>query len=193
MLDNLNHYADYMRNWCVSTDPICAAHLPDPDEDSHLDYYDLDSEAAASWIKSVASLTDDSDHTTKIPISLSGTVQNYATIGSATPSGSVTLDTTWTSSSSYAACTSTSYVQSASNGTMSAANSTMSSTRGSTTKGAITKGATTTGSTTAKTSLAGGSGASASATAASSGAGAAHTVGGGLFGLVLIFLTVLVM
>jgi hypothetical protein len=93
---NLQPYADRMRNWCVDTDPICAAQQP--------------TKSAASWIRSVASLTEtDSSFTTAIPISLSGSVQDYATVGTATPSGSVKLDTTWTSSASFAACTATSY------------------------------------------------------------------------------------
>jgi hypothetical protein len=110
---NLQPYADRMRNWCVDTDPICAAKQPTQHNASdHLSYFNVDSQSAASWIKSVASLTKtDSSFTTTIPISLSGTAQDYATVGTATPSGSVTLDTTWTDSSSFAACTSASYSQ----------------------------------------------------------------------------------
>jgi hypothetical protein len=108
-LANLNQYADIMRDWCVSTDPICAANQTFYTEESHLGYYNVDSQSAASWIKSVASLTSTAPFTTAIPTSLSGTVQDYATLGTATPSGTVTLDTTWTSSASYTACTSTSY------------------------------------------------------------------------------------
>jgi hypothetical protein len=100
-----------MRNWCVDTDPICAAQQPTKhDATDHLNYFNVDSQSAASWIRSVASLTEtDSSFTTAIPISLSGSVQDYATVGTATPSGSVKLDTTWTSSASFAACTATSY------------------------------------------------------------------------------------
>ncbi|KAK5104828.1 hypothetical protein LTR62_003240 [Meristemomyces frigidus] len=109
-LANLDAYAPIMRNWCVSSDPVCAANQTSYNEASHLDYFDIDSGMAASFIKSVASLTEtDTAFTTAIPTSLSGTVQNYATIGTATPSGSVSLDTTWTSSTSYPACTATSY------------------------------------------------------------------------------------
>jgi hypothetical protein len=100
-----------MRNWCVDTDPICAAQQPTKhDATDHLNYFNVDSQSAASWIRSMASLTEtDSSFTTAIPISLSGSVQDYATVGTATPSGSVKLDTTWTSSASFAACTATSY------------------------------------------------------------------------------------
>jgi len=108
---NLQAYADRMRNWCVDTDPICAAKQPTAhDATDHLNYFNVDSQAAASWIKSVASLTDtDSSFTTTVPISQSGTAEDYATVGTATLSGSVKLDTTWTSSISFAACTATSY------------------------------------------------------------------------------------
>ena len=102
-----------MRNWCVDTDPICAAQQPTShNATDHLIYFNVDSQSAASWIKSVASLTNtDSSFTTAIPISLSGSAQDYATVGTATPSGSVKLDTTWTDSTSYAACTAASYSQ----------------------------------------------------------------------------------
>ncbi|KAK4569951.1 hypothetical protein LTR86_002921 [Recurvomyces mirabilis] len=107
---NLQPYANIMRNWCVSSDPICAANQTSYSETSHLSYYNIDSQEAASFIKSVASLTEtDTAFSTAIPTSLSGIVQNYATVGTATPSGSVSTDTTWTSSTSYAACTATSY------------------------------------------------------------------------------------
>ncbi|GAB7326341.1 hypothetical protein MBLNU13_g10381t2 [Cladosporium sp. NU13] len=110
---NLQAYGDRMRNWCVNTDPICAAkQSTSHDATDHLNYFNVDSQAAASWIKSVASLTDtDSSFTTTVPISRSGTAQDYATVPTATPSGSVTLDTTWTSSTSFAACTASSYPQ----------------------------------------------------------------------------------
>jgi hypothetical protein len=75
MLANLDKYASIMRNWCVSTDPICAANQSFSVTADHLSYYDLDSQAAASWIMSVASLTDDSSFTTSIATSMSGTVQ----------------------------------------------------------------------------------------------------------------------
>ncbi|KAK5706957.1 hypothetical protein LTR17_021154, partial [Elasticomyces elasticus] len=64
---------------------------------------------AAAWLKDVASLTATSSFTTAIPTSLSGTVQDYATVGTATPSGSVTIDTTWTETTSVAPCTVLSY------------------------------------------------------------------------------------
>lgn len=102
-----------MRNWCVDTDPICAAkQSTSHDATDHLNYFNVDSQSAASWIKSVASLTHtDSSFTTTVPISRSGTAQDYATVPTATPSGSVTLDTTWTSSTSFSACTASSYSQ----------------------------------------------------------------------------------
>ncbi|KAK6429046.1 hypothetical protein LTR95_014804 [Oleoguttula sp. CCFEE 5521] len=114
MIANLQTYAPIMRNYCVSSDPICAANQSSYNELSHLAYYDLDSQAMASFIKSVASLTSTTALTTAIPTSLSGTVQDYNTIGTATPSGLVKLDTTWTSSPSYPACTAASYTQASS-------------------------------------------------------------------------------
>lgn len=109
-LSNLQPYANIMRNWCDAGDPICAANQTTHDESDHLDYFNVDSQSAASFIRSVASLTQtDTAFSTAIPTSLSGTVQDYATIGTATPSGSVSTDATWTSSTSFAACTATSY------------------------------------------------------------------------------------
>ncbi|KAH8666568.1 Alpha/Beta hydrolase protein [Xylariales sp. PMI_506] len=96
MLAALEAYSDVLRDWCLDTDPVCAYGQTVWYLSSHLDYFDLYSDAAASWIKSVASLTDDSTFTTQIATSISGTVQDYATIGTATPSGSVSQDTTWT-------------------------------------------------------------------------------------------------
>lgn len=109
-LANLAPYASKMRNWCVDSDPICAANQTSYNEGDHLDYFNVDSASAASFIRSVASLTEtDTAFSTAIPTSLSGTVQDYGTIGTATPSGIVSTDATWTSSTSFAACTATSY------------------------------------------------------------------------------------
>jgi hypothetical protein len=196
MLANLNKYADRMRDWCVVTDPICAAHLPNYDEESHLDYYNVDSQAAASWIKSVASLTDDSSFTTVIPTSLSGTAQDYATIGTATPSGSVTLDTTWTDMVSYTACTASSYSQGAPNGTSAMSSSSVSSTTGtaSITKTPVTPAALRQSTGTAGGGAATGTGkANASPTAAGTNAGAVNGVTGGLCAMVAMILAVMFM
>lgn len=128
---NLQAYADRMRNWCVDTDPICAAkQSTSHDATDHLNYFNVDSQAAASWIKFVASLTNsDSSFTTTVPVSRSGTAQDYATVPTATPSGSVTLDTTWTSSASFAACTASSYSQRATSpGNATSSSSTLSDT-----------------------------------------------------------------
>lgn len=94
MLAALDKYSGILRDWCLQTDPICADNQPDSVLAAHLGYYDRSSNDAASWMKSVASLTDNSDHATVIPISISGSAQDYATIGTATPSGSVTLYST---------------------------------------------------------------------------------------------------
>ncbi|KAK5715087.1 hypothetical protein LTR15_010503 [Elasticomyces elasticus] len=102
-------WTNITRDWCVSTDPICAANQTFSLVSTHLGYYNDYSDEAAAWLKEVASLTATSSFTTAIPTSLSGTVQDYATVGTATPSGSVTLDTTWTETTSVAPCTALSY------------------------------------------------------------------------------------
>ncbi|KAK3657429.1 hypothetical protein LTR22_009295 [Elasticomyces elasticus] len=102
-------WANITRDWCLSTDPICAANQTFSLVSSHLGYYNVYSDEAAAWLKEVASLTATASFTTAIPTSLSGTVQDYATVGTATPSGSVTLDTTWTETTSVAPCTALSY------------------------------------------------------------------------------------
>ncbi|KAK3066299.1 hypothetical protein LTR53_017412, partial [Teratosphaeriaceae sp. CCFEE 6253] len=105
----LTAWTDITRDWCVSTDPICAANQTFYEVSTHLGYYNVYSEAAASWLKEVASLTATSSFTTAIPTSLSGTIQDYATVNTATPSGSVRMDTTWTDTTSIAPCTALSY------------------------------------------------------------------------------------
>lgn len=70
---NLQAYAGRMRNSGVDTDPICAAkQSASHNATDHLNYFNVDSQAAASWIKSVTSLTiTDSSFTITVPISLS--------------------------------------------------------------------------------------------------------------------------
>lgn len=112
-LAHLERYAPIMRSWCTIDDLICAANQSTYDEASHLDYFNLYSDEAASFIRSVASLSQSSSFTSAIPVtSLSGTVQDYATVGTTTPTGTVTswsstvipcYATTVTSSSSLAA------------------------------------------------------------------------------------------
>ncbi|KAH7370206.1 Alpha/Beta hydrolase protein [Rhexocercosporidium sp. MPI-PUGE-AT-0058] len=106
-LSALESYTNILRDWCVSTDPICSPKQPNAQVAAHLGYYNTYASSAASWIKSVASLTDDSTFVTAIPTRVSGTVQDYSTVGTATPSGTVTLDTTWTLSTSVTPCTDT--------------------------------------------------------------------------------------
>ncbi|TKA75468.1 hypothetical protein B0A55_04580 [Friedmanniomyces simplex] len=105
----LEAWTNITRDWCVSTDPICAANQTFSEITTHLGYYNVYSDAAASWLKSIASLTGTSSFSTAVPTSLSGTIQNYATVPTATPSGTVTLDTTWTSTTSITPCTALSY------------------------------------------------------------------------------------
>ncbi|OQN99369.1 hypothetical protein B0A48_14346 [Cryoendolithus antarcticus] len=200
MIANLQTYAPIMRNYCVSSDPICAANQSSYNELSHLAYYDLDSKAMASFIQSVASLTSTTAIITAIPTSLSGTVQDYNTIGTATPSGLVKLDTTWTSSTSYPACTAASYTQASSTAD---ATTTATSSGSSTASGSITAFVASAFPLTASSSssAAGASGASASgtsaaasssATSASSGATNLATTGvGSLVGLLSLVVLVL--
>ncbi|KEF61439.1 uncharacterized protein A1O9_03005 [Exophiala aquamarina CBS 119918] len=94
MLTGLDAYAGIMRDWCLEPDPICAGNKSDALVSTHLGYYDVYSGEAAAWIKSVASLTDNSDFQTVIPTSISGTVQDYATVGNFTPSGTVSTSAT---------------------------------------------------------------------------------------------------
>jgi hypothetical protein len=126
-LSGLDAYADILRDWCLADDPICAANQPDPLIAAHLDYFNLYTDAAASWIKSIASLTDDSNFVTAIPTSISGTVQDYATVGTATPSGTVIIDTTWTEYTSVVSCTGASTVSQTANSTAASSSSVSSS------------------------------------------------------------------
>lgn len=83
-------YTDITHDWCVSTDPICAADSSFSNVSTHLGYYDVYAQEAAAWIRAVASITADSTFHTVIPTHVSGTVQDYSTVGTATPSGTVT-------------------------------------------------------------------------------------------------------
>ncbi|KAK6368242.1 hypothetical protein LTS17_009983 [Exophiala oligosperma] len=98
MLTALDKYTAVTRDWCLQTDPICAANQTDSLVSTHLGYYNMYSDEAAAWIKSVAGLVDNSDFTTAIPTYVSGTVQDYSTVGTATPSGSVSTVATTTPS-----------------------------------------------------------------------------------------------
>jgi hypothetical protein len=95
-LSRIADYTNIMRDWCVSTDPICAANQTFSNVSTHLGYYNSHAQEAAVWIKSVVSMTSDSKFQTVIPISVSGTVQDYSTVGTATPSGTVTAAATTT-------------------------------------------------------------------------------------------------
>jgi hypothetical protein len=92
-LSAITAYTDITRDWCVSTDPICAANQTFSDVSTHLGYYDVYAQEAAAWIKGVASITADSNFHTVIPTHVSGTVEDYSTVGTATPSGTVTTAT----------------------------------------------------------------------------------------------------
>ncbi|KAK1812149.1 hypothetical protein LTR12_013482 [Friedmanniomyces endolithicus] len=105
----LDAWTNITRDWCVQTDPICGANQTYYNVETHLGYYSLYSNAAASWLKSIASLTATSAFTTAVPTSLSGTIQDYATVPTNTPSGTVTLDTTWTDTTYITPCTALSY------------------------------------------------------------------------------------
>ncbi|OAL34298.1 hypothetical protein AYO20_06351 [Fonsecaea nubica] len=115
MLTALDAYAAITRDWCLDSmlhrcnhvfvltffgtqvDPICANNS-NGIVASHLGYYNVYSDEAAAWIKSVASITDNSDFTTSIATYVSGTAQDYATVGTGTPSGVVTLASVTTES-----------------------------------------------------------------------------------------------
>lgn len=88
-LSGIAAYTNITRDWCLSTDPICAANQAVSYVSTHLGYYNVYAQEAAAWIKSIVSMTADSKFQTVIPISVSGTAQDYSTIGTATPSGTV--------------------------------------------------------------------------------------------------------
>lgn len=98
-LTNIAAYADIMRDWCLSPDPICAANQTYSNVNVHLGYYNSTTgyvPEMVSFIRSVASLKTDSNFRTAIPTYVSGTVQDYKTVGTATPSGTVKTAATTT-------------------------------------------------------------------------------------------------
>ncbi|KXJ97300.1 Alpha/Beta hydrolase protein [Microdochium bolleyi] len=96
----LDGWADILRDECIETDPICGnkkltdgAVLGD-----HLNYFDRLNGNFASWVQKMAKLDTGGTFVTAIPTSISGTVQDYATIPSGTPTGGVTMSPDWTKS-----------------------------------------------------------------------------------------------
>lgn len=105
----LDNWADILRDECIETDPICGnkslkqgAILAD-----HLSYFERLTGDFASWVQKKAKLDTGSDFVTAIPTSVSGTVQDYATIGTETPSGGVTMSPDWTKATEVTAVAST--------------------------------------------------------------------------------------
>jgi len=105
----LDNWADILRDECIETDPICGsktikqgAVLAD-----HLSYFERLTGDFASWVQKKAKLDTGSDFVTAIPTSISGTVQDYATIGTETPSGGVTMSPDWTKATEVTAAATT--------------------------------------------------------------------------------------
>ena len=97
MLSAIDNYSSVLRNWCLDTDPLCAANQPTANSYSHLSYFIAFSAQAGEWIQSVAGIVkNDPSFTTSIATGVSGYAQDYATIGTATPSGLAPIDATWT-------------------------------------------------------------------------------------------------
>ncbi|KAH8890152.1 alpha/beta-hydrolase [Thozetella sp. PMI_491] len=96
MLSALDGWSGILRDWCLNTDGICAVGQSVSYLSSHLGYFDNYSEEAGAWVKSVASLAATGTQAPVFPLSLSGTAQDYATIGTETPSGGVVINTVWT-------------------------------------------------------------------------------------------------
>jgi hypothetical protein len=97
-LNALLPYAPIMRDWCDAADDICAYNHGNPQTTNpadHLNYFNVDTQAAAAWVKQVAGLTNSCNVQTFIPTSVSGTVQDYRTVPTGTPSGTVVLNTVW--------------------------------------------------------------------------------------------------
>ena len=53
-LDSINRFSGVLRSYCDIADPICAAQGPGPfDVEKHLDYFELYTQDAAVWVKSM--------------------------------------------------------------------------------------------------------------------------------------------
>ncbi|KAH7040907.1 Alpha/Beta hydrolase protein [Microdochium trichocladiopsis] len=105
----LDGWADILRDECIETDPICGnkslkdgAVVAD-----HLSYFARLTGDFAQWVQKKAQLDTGGSFVTAIPTSVSGTVQDYATIGTETPSGGVTMSPDWTKSTAVVAATTT--------------------------------------------------------------------------------------
>ncbi|KAK0384685.1 hypothetical protein NLU13_7163 [Sarocladium strictum] len=102
-LQALDQWRSVLWSYCGPNDPVCASSGPKAEYNvtEHLGYYNntvLLGQAAA-WAKDVADIKDDSSFTTTIPISLSGTAQDYATIPTTfVPGGTVQTHALVTSS-----------------------------------------------------------------------------------------------
>ncbi|KAJ1337826.1 hypothetical protein MN608_00682 [Microdochium nivale] len=109
MRETLDGWADILRDECIDTDPICGSKKVKDGASvlAHTSYFERLTGDFAKWVQEKARLDTGSGFVTAIPTSISGTVQDYATIGTETPSGSVTLSPDWTKTTDVVAATST--------------------------------------------------------------------------------------
>lgn len=83
MLDGIAAYANITRDWCAANDPICANSKQVSGVSTHLGYYNVYSQEAAAWIRSIANIEQNAPSVhTVIPTQISGTAQSIKTVAS---------------------------------------------------------------------------------------------------------------
>lgn len=104
-LANLNKYGDVLRNYCVSTDPICAG---GDVVDTHLNYFDVFTDEVASWVQERIGEADPSSTSSSSGTPTSGsdrTTTASSTEASQTTSSEDSSETTSTTSTATATTT----------------------------------------------------------------------------------------
>lgn len=86
-LDKMDTYASVLRSYCVDTDPVCAG---GDDHLTHLDYFQKFTDDAASWVRSMVGIDNNTAATTTTVASSSRATSGTST---ASPSGTTGADT----------------------------------------------------------------------------------------------------
>lgn len=96
-LEKMAAYASVLRSYCVDTDPVCAG---GDDHLTHLDYFQKFTDDAASWVRSMLGIDNNTAATTTTVASSSRATSETSTAGPSGTTGADTETNTATSTSS---------------------------------------------------------------------------------------------
>ncbi|EXJ87852.1 hypothetical protein A1O1_04779 [Capronia coronata CBS 617.96] len=92
-LTSLNRYSSLLRSYCVATDPVCAASYGSDNSSTHLTYFDIYTDDAASWIKEMINKAEESSSTTSSVAA--STTSTAGTASTSSASAAVTTAVGW--------------------------------------------------------------------------------------------------